>query len=291
MNRRIIIIVGCIVASVFLFFIVTGKKKGVERVSGGKRPVRQGKGAAVGRDNAPGLLSAEKLFALAQHQEGENKLLKARESYEQILSLYPGYRNIEKAQKKLEEINVKIIFSPSVIGEDGKYYEVRPGDNLNKIARKFATTVGMIKRINGLKSDIIRPRMRLKIWTGKFSVLVDKSQNALMLKSGDKIVKTYTVATGKNNSTPVGKFKIVNKLVDPVWFKPGVAAVVPPTSPENALGSRWMGLDIPGYGIHGTRNNNSLGLQVTEGCIRLSNKDVEELYSILPAGAEVEIID
>jgi lipoprotein-anchoring transpeptidase ErfK/SrfK len=87
----------------------------------------------------------------------------------------------------------------------------------------------------------------------------------------------------------VGTFKITSKLANPVWFKAGV--VVPPESPENVLGSRWLGFDNPGYGIHGTIEPQTIGQQITQGCVRMLNKDVEELYAIVPVGTEVEIVD
>jgi lipoprotein-anchoring transpeptidase ErfK/SrfK len=102
-------------------------------------------------------------------------------------------------------------------------------------------------------------------------------------------MKTYTVATGKENSTPTGSFKIVNKLRNPTWFRTG--AVIPPNSPENVLGSRWLGLDIKGYGIHGSRDINEIGKQVTMGCVRMRNQEIEEVYDIVPVGTEVTIID
>jgi lipoprotein-anchoring transpeptidase ErfK/SrfK len=120
-------------------------------------------------------------------------------------------------------------------------------------------------------------------------MLVDKSQNILILKTDDEIVKTYIVSTGANNSTPVGTFRIVNKLVNPTWYKAG--AVVPASSPENVLGTRWLGFNLPGYGIHGTTEPQNLGKQVTQGCVRLSNQDVEELYAIVPIGTEITIVD
>ena len=125
--------------------------------------------------------------------------------------------------------------------------------------------------------------------TAKFSVVVDKSQNILLLKQNDDVIKTYKVATGLNNCTPVGTFKITTKLVDPVWYKTGAA--VPPGSPENILGTRWMGLSKEGYGIHGTTDPSSLGKQATAGCVRMLNSEVEELYGILPEGTEVTIVD
>ena len=147
----------------------------------------------------------------------------------------------------------------------------------------------MIKKINNLPSDKINPGRKLKIWTGKFSVLADKSQNILMLKCNNEIIKTYDVSTGLNNSTPAGTFKITTKLVNPVWYKSG--AVVLPDSPENILGTRWMGFDLEGYGIHGTTSPESIGTQATAGCVRMLNNEVEELYTFLPQGTEVTIVD
>jgi len=113
------------------------------------------------------------------------------------------------------------------------------------------------------------------------------TENILMLKTGEKVVKVYNVSTGANNSTPVGEFTITTKLTDPVWFNRGV--VVPPESPENVLGSRWLGFDLPGYGIHGTVEPETIGKQVTAGCVRMRNEEVEELYSIIPFGTKVVI--
>ena len=142
---------------------------------------------------------------------------------------------------------------------------------------------------NNISDSLIIPGRKIKVWTAPFNILVDKSQNILWLKSGEEIFKTYVVSTGKNNCSPVGTFKIVNKLPNPTWFKAG--AVVPSSSPENVLGTRWMGFDLAGYGIHGTTQPQELGKQVTEGCVRLSNQDVEELYTIIPMGTATTIIE
>jgi len=168
-------------------------------------------------------------------------------------------------------------------------YTVKSGDSLYVLARKNHTTVDFIKKINDLTSDDIYPGMKLKIHTAPFSILVNKSQNTLTLYSNEEPVKKYSVATGKKNCTPVGKFKITDKLVNPTWFKTG--AILPPGSPENGLGTRWMGFDKPSYGIHGTIEPQSIGTQASEGCIRMLNEDVEELYSLVPFGTVVTIQD
>ena len=72
-------------------------------------------------------------------------------------------------------------------------------------------------------------------------------------------------------------------------FKAG--AVVSADSPENVLGTRWLGLDVSGYGIHGTVEPQSLGKQVTQGCVRMANNEVEELYTYIPVGTEVTVTD
>lgn len=224
----------------------------------------------------------------AQNALSEGSYLKAKELYKEALEAADDTKRLKEIQKMLEEINIKIIFSP-VLDKCSTKYTVKPSDTLAKIAKEFNTTIELLKAANGISSDIIRPGQQLKANTCKYSIVIDKSQNLLFLKSGDEVIKTYTVSTGKNNSTPVGSFKIVLRQPNPTWFKTG--AVIPPDSPENILGTRWLGLDIKGYGIHGTTEPQDLGKQVTLGCVRMKNEEVEELYAIVPVGTEVTIID
>lgn len=229
----------------------------------------------------------------AQTAEAEVALAKgdlaaAKAIYKKAMEDSEDADTLQSLQKKVEDINIKILFSPAIDSCSVKY-TVKPGDSLAKIAKEFNVPIGLIKRSNGLTSDVIRPGQEFKIATCKFSVTVDKSQNLLFLNTKDEVLKTYIVSTGKNNSTPVGTFKIVNKLTNPTWFKTG--AVISPDSSENILGTRWMGFDIKGYGIHGTTLPNELGQQVTLGCVRMRNAEVEELYDIIPEGTEVTIVD
>jgi lipoprotein-anchoring transpeptidase ErfK/SrfK len=182
-----------------------------------------------------------------------------------------------------------ILFS-NIVTPESELYTIMPGDSLAKIANKYSTTIELIKRANNLKSDIIMPYTKLKVQSSPFTIIVDNTQCVLTVLLGDQVIKTYDVATGKNNSTPIGTFKIKDKLIDPVWYNKGTA--VPAGSPDNVLGTRWMGLttEEPGYGIHGTTAPESIGYQSTEGCVRMRNSDVEELYSIIPVGTEVTII-
>ena len=228
------------------------------------------------------------LLKLASLYEKMERLLEAKKLLEKIISDANTNQIIEEAQRNLGNINIKILFS-SIVTDDDFIYEVKEGDSLIKIAQRFNTTPELIKISNKLKTDSLRTGMRLKITKLKFSVLVDKSQNTLTLKADEKVLKVYTVSTGLNNVTPVGTFKIVNKVVNPTWYKEG--RVIPPGDPENILGSHWLGLSQPGYGIHGTTQPETIGKHITQGCIRMYNQDVEELYTILPVGTEVTIVE
>lgn len=168
-------------------------------------------------------------------------------------------------------------------------YKVEKGDTFSAIAKKHGVTTDLVKLVNGIDDKRLRPGDTLKIPTYKFSILVSKSQNTLTLKGDEEVLKTYVVSTGTAGSTPAGTFKITDKLVDPVWYKDGRA--IKPGSPKNQLGSRWMGIDKPGYGIHGTIEPETLGKQVTAGCVRMKNEEVEELYRIVAPGTPVTITD
>jgi lipoprotein-anchoring transpeptidase ErfK/SrfK len=235
-----------------------------------------------------GEASVSGLLSQARDLQNKGDLLAARDAYTKLLNDFTNSSEAVNWQKKIEELNIKLLFSPTVTPKS-VLYEIKSGDTLTKIAREFKTTPELIAKSNNLADSKIIPGRKIKVWNAPFNILVDKSQNLLILKSEEEVMKTYVVSTGKDNSTPTGTFKITNKLVNPTWFKSG--AVIPPGSANNVLGSRWLGFDLASYGIHGTTEPQNLGKQVTAGCVRLANPEVEELYIIVPVGTEVTIVD
>lgn len=229
------------------------------------------------------------LLSQARALEEQGDLPASREAYARLVTDFPNVRAVQDWQKKIEELNMRLLFSPAIVPGSVEYV-VQPGDSLERIARQHKTTAALIRKSNGLSGDSIFPLQKLKVWNAPFVIVVDKSQNTLVLQSGEQIFKTYLVATGANNSTPVGTFTIVEKIPHPPWYKPG-GGLVPAGSPENILGTRWLGLSKESYGIHGTTDPKSLGTQSTAGCVRMSNGDVEELYDIVSQGTEVTIVD
>ncbi len=188
----------------------------------------------------------------------------------------------------LNEIDTQIVFTP-VPAPEKVDYTIVAGDSLGKIAKQFHTTVELIKKSNNLTSDLIRFANRLRIYQGEFAVVVSKNANTLTVTDHGKLFKRYRVGTGEYSKTPVGDFKITVRQEKPVWHRGD--KIIPYGDPENILGTNWLGLDVPGYGIHGTWDTNSIGHQATAGCIRLLNDDVGELYMLLSVGTPVTIRD
>ncbi|MCP4650173.1 MAG: L,D-transpeptidase family protein [PVC group bacterium] len=236
------------------------------------------------------LQAAMALVQIAQIHEAGNDKLKQKAALKQLVNSYLDSEPAANAKQKLWDLNISILGSP-IQTEDSFVYTVQPGDSLYKIAKNHHTTVDLLMKSNSLTGSLIKPGMKLKVNKAVFKINVDKSDNILVLKTENEIVKIYNIATGKDNCTPVGTFKILtgHRIKDPVWYKTG--AIVPPGSAENILGTRWLGLSEPGYGIHGTTMPDSIGTQATQGCVRMKNKEVEELFVIVPGETEVVIID
>jgi lipoprotein-anchoring transpeptidase ErfK/SrfK len=119
-------------------------------------------------------------------------------------------------------------------------------------------------------------------------IVVSLEDRKLALVEDGKVIKVYTVAIGKPSSpSPVGTFTIERRVKNPVYQHDG--KTVQP-GPGNPVGTRWMGLNIKGYGIHGTNAPKSIGKAASHGCIRMGKKDVEELYALVQVGDTVELV-
>ena len=232
---------------------------------------------------------AQELYDTAVMARENGDLPKAREAYQEILRDYPDFEFVGPVHKELGEVFLLLIEN-DIPSPEAVEYAVQPGDTLGKIAKQFGTTVELIQKRNRLADDAIRPGQRLSIWARPFEIVIDKTQNSLLLKSDGQTVKIYLVSTGKQETTtPVGEFTIRHRYPNPAWFHKG--EIVAAGSPENFLGTRWLGFDKPQYGIHGTIQPELIGRSVSGGCVRMKNEDVEELYDLVPIGTKVKIAE
>lgn len=240
-------------------------------------------------EQLPAVANASALIEEAKQLIEMGDVSEAKKRLAEALSASKGLEAFETVKEEVGKINMDILFS-NRLTDDSEMYVVKPGDALIKIANRYKTTVELIMRANGLKNTLIHPGQKLKVSTATYTITVDKSDRRLTVLSGGSFLKEYKVAVGKSESeTPAGSFSIENKLENPTWFHAG--AVVPPHSPDNILGTRWIGFSVPGYGVHGTTLPESVGTASTSGCIRMYNQDVEELYAIIPVKTWVTITE
>jgi len=118
-------------------------------------------------------------------------------------------------------------------------------------------------------------------------VLVSIADRKLALLEEGKVVKVYRVAVGSSISpSPSGEFEIVNRITNPTYYRPHV---VIPAGENSPIGTRWVGLNRKGYGIHGTNEPRSIGRAASHGCIRMSNRDITHFFELVRIGDLVEI--
>ncbi|WP_226037909.1 L,D-transpeptidase [Aquibacillus saliphilus] len=124
-------------------------------------------------------------------------------------------------------------------------------------------------------------------------LIVNKQSNELAYINDGEVVRVFRIATGATNKlTPNGLHKIIIKAVKPYYRKKNI----PGGSPDNPLGSRWIGFDAKGtdgriYGVHGTNKPDSIGKNVSAGCIRMKNEEVEQLFTQIAIGTKIFITE
>lgn len=126
-----------------------------------------------------------------------------------------------------------------------------------------------------------------RISEGERRIVISIPDRKLALIDHGRVVRVFDVAVGAPVSpSPEGEFVIEARIPHPTWFGPHG-----PVSPgkANPLGTRWLGLSKRGYGIHGTNRPASIGHNVSHGCIRMKNQNVEELFELVRAGDRVEL--
>ena len=174
------------------------------------------------------------------------------------------------------------------------YHIVQHGETLWSIAMKYNLRVGDLVLINSLENpNLIMAGQKLKLGKVLFTdnpttIVIDLSTSRLALYYDGILLKVYPVAIGRSDATPPGKYWILRKEIDPAlyWF----GEYISPRSPINGLGTRYLQLSDPTYGIHGTSKPWEIGKRISHGCIRMFNPDVEELDAFAGVGTEVLVV-
>lgn len=118
---------------------------------------------------------------------------------------------------------------------------------------------------------------------------INLASRILILYEGSTKIRMYPVGVGKTTTpTPTGFYYVQNKEMDPTWIDPDDTSIRIPSGPENPLGYRWIGF-YGTYGIHGTNRPGTVGSYVSNGCVRMHEEDVEDLYPLVRVGTPVTV--
>lgn len=148
------------------------------------------------------------------------------------------------------------------------------------LALTFSATTGSAQRGNKASNRTKTEAER--------RIVVSIPDRKLALIENGQTAKIYDVGVGALVSpSPAGEFQIAQRLENPTYYKPGV--VIGPGA-GNPLGTRWMGLNVKGFGIHGTNRPDSVGHNASHGCIRLRNHDIEDLFARVKVGDHVSLV-
>lgn len=216
-------------------------------------------------------------------------------------------------RSRLAELSETLVFSRAVVpGDDAvRTYRIQSGDRLSNIAvrENVGNSWQFIARINGITDPgRIRVGQQLKIVNGPFHAVVHKQAYRLDLFLEDRdsagnhlYVRSFDVGLGEFDSTPAGEWIVRNREKDPSWVNPrNPQERYDRGDPDNPIGDYWIGLDGTddrtrlevGYGLHGTIEPDSIGRQMSMGCVRLRDPDIELLFEVMvPEQSRVVIVD
>jgi hypothetical protein len=244
--------------------------------------------------------------ATALLNENPAKIVEARDKLNQTLRMPMSPQQRSSVKDQLSELSEKWLFSRTVIPEDPlcESYQVRSGDTLEKIGNKFKVPHEIIEKINHISDPrSLQAGLPIKVIKGPFNAKIYRSTFTMDVYLQNTFVRSFRVGLGKDkNETPTGIWRVKSdgKLEKPPWPDPVTGRIVYPEDPEYPLGSRWIGLEgltgeakeRSGFGIHGTKDPETIGTASSQGCIRLNNGEAILVYNILfPGLSQVEVVD
>jgi L,D-transpeptidase ErfK/SrfK len=182
-------------------------------------------------------------------------------------------------------------------------YDVKAGDTLSSIGARFGVAPATLIEMNQLTSPytlaagrrLVIDNTHIAVPNPSAGLTINVAQRMLVFSDGEQ-ARAYPITVGKRSwPTPVGGFTIISKETDPVWDvpvsiqremkqqgKPVITRM--DASPANPLGRHWIGLSLPGLGIHGTNAPSSIYAFASHGCIRLHPDDIADLFERVSVG-------
>jgi lipoprotein-anchoring transpeptidase ErfK/SrfK len=197
---------------------------------------------------------------------------------------------------------------PEDYGHKAKLDRLSYTSTAEMLAERFHMDEDYLKALNP-SVDFNRPGMLVKVAspgkakTGKVQrIVADKGRKQVRAYDADgNLVVAYPATIGSTDTpSPSGTVTVERIAVDPEYtynpkvnFKQGEndkVLTIPP-GPNGPVGSIWIALSKPTYGIHGTPEPSRIGKTSSHGCVRLTNWDAAELAKMVQPGIFVQFID
>ncbi len=139
------------------------------------------------------------------------------------------------------------------------------------------------------------PAHSLRPLNQNYAIVLNVATKKVLLYSNGIATKEYQVGVGKAlTPTPLGTFKVVRRITNPLWVNPYRQSKVVGPGPSNPIGQYWLGFAMnkksQEYGFHATTDLSSVGKASTHGCIRMYPEDVKELFNLVKIGTPVYVI-
>lgn len=182
-----------------------------------------------------------------------------------------------------------VVYSPQHLLEPE--YQVQVGETLATIADEYQVPPALLGKINGIDPQIpLTPGTVLKVIRGPFSAEVNLKRMELTVFLGDgRYAGRFNIGVGQEVPPKEGMFIVGEKVENPNYYKNSVLEV-PGGDPNNPFGKKLLTLGDE-LALHGTNDPQSIGPRpCKEGCIRLGQRDINDVFDILSEGSQVRII-
>jgi len=242
--------------------------------------------------------------ALAMVNSQPSAAIEARDRLNDALLICQNPEQQEFIKEQLAKLAERWLFSKSLFPDDKlcSSYKVKRGDQLRIIGERHKVPYEILMQINNIHDpQALRAEQTIKIINGPFHAKVSRSTFTMDIYLQKTFVRSFPVGLGKpGKETPIGLWRVKKngKMEQPIWTDPDTQRVYKPTDPDYPLGSRWIELegmegqakDRTGFGIHGTKEPETIGTGESRGCIRLHNGHAILVYNLLvPIYSQVRI--
>jgi len=233
------------------------------------------------------------------------RVIKARDILNDALKLPMSPQQSKLVKDQLSRLAERWLLSKNLFALDPlcPSYKVQPGDKLLEIAKRHKVPWEILQQINQLsRPEALQAGQVIKVVNGPFHAKVNRSTFTMDIYLQKTFVRSFDVGLGREGKdTPTGLWLVKRggKLKSPPWTDPATGNVYRPGDLDYPLGSRWIALEgiggnavgRTGFGIHGTKDPETIGTAASSGCIRLHNGDAKKVYNLLTPGLSQVIVE